>query len=40
MWPEGKDFAVSFTFDFDAEEAIIADNPANADRPGALSQGT
>jgi peptidoglycan/xylan/chitin deacetylase (PgdA/CDA1 family) len=40
MWPEGKGFAVAFTFDFDAEEAIIADDPANADRPGALSQGT
>jgi peptidoglycan-N-acetylglucosamine deacetylase len=40
MWPEGKGFAVAFTFDFDAEEAIIADDPANAERPGALSQGT
>jgi peptidoglycan-N-acetylglucosamine deacetylase len=32
--------AASFTFDFDAEEAWIADDPANADRPGVLSQGT
>ena len=40
MWPEGKAFAVAFTFDFDAEEAIVADDPANADRPGVLSQGT
>jgi peptidoglycan/xylan/chitin deacetylase (PgdA/CDA1 family) len=40
VWPEGKAFAVAFTFDFDAEEAIIADDPANADRPGVLSQGT
>jgi peptidoglycan/xylan/chitin deacetylase (PgdA/CDA1 family) len=39
-WPEGKCFAVAFTFDFDAEEGIIADDPANADRPGVLSQGT
>ena len=40
MWPEGKRCAVAFTFDFDAEEAIIADDPGNADRPGVLSQGT
>jgi peptidoglycan/xylan/chitin deacetylase (PgdA/CDA1 family) len=40
VWPEGKAFAVAFTFDFDAEEASIADDPANADRPGVLSQGT
>jgi peptidoglycan/xylan/chitin deacetylase (PgdA/CDA1 family) len=39
MWPEGYSSAVSFTFDFDAEEVWIADDPANADRPGALSQG-
>jgi peptidoglycan-N-acetylglucosamine deacetylase len=32
--------AASFTFDFDAEEAWIADDPANAERPGVLSQGT
>jgi peptidoglycan/xylan/chitin deacetylase (PgdA/CDA1 family) len=40
MWPEGKRCAASFTFDFDAEEAWIADDPANAERPGVLSQGT
>jgi peptidoglycan/xylan/chitin deacetylase (PgdA/CDA1 family) len=32
--------AAAFTFDFDAEEAWIADDPANAGRPGVLSQGT
>jgi peptidoglycan/xylan/chitin deacetylase (PgdA/CDA1 family) len=32
--------AVSFTFDFDAEEVWIAEDPANADKPGVLSQGT
>ena len=40
MWPDGKRCAASFTFDFDAEEAWIADDPANAERPGVLSQGT
>ena len=40
MWPEGKGFAVAFTFDFDAVEGIIGGDPANADRPGILSQGT
>ena len=40
MWPEGKRCAASFTFDFDAEEGHLADDPANADRPGVLSQGT
>ena len=39
MWPKNKQCAVSFTFDFDAESVWIADNPANADRPGVLSQG-
>jgi peptidoglycan-N-acetylglucosamine deacetylase len=40
IWPDGKRCAVAFTFDFDAEEGILADDPANADRPGVLSQGT
>jgi peptidoglycan/xylan/chitin deacetylase (PgdA/CDA1 family) len=40
VWPEGKRAAAAFTFDFDAEEVWIADDPANAERPGALSQGT
>ena len=31
--------AAAFTFDFDAEEVWIAEDPANADRPGVLSQG-
>lgn len=40
MWPDGKRFAVAFTFDFDAEEVWIGEDPANAERPGVLSQGT
>jgi hypothetical protein len=32
--------AASFTFDFDAEEVWIGEDPANADKPGVLSQGT
>jgi peptidoglycan/xylan/chitin deacetylase (PgdA/CDA1 family) len=40
VWPEGARCAASFTFDFDAEEVWIAEDPANADRPGILSQGT
>jgi peptidoglycan/xylan/chitin deacetylase (PgdA/CDA1 family) len=39
-WPDGARGAVAFTFDFDAEEVWIGDDPANADRPGVLSQGT
>lgn len=39
MWPEGMRCAVAFTFDFDAEEVWIGEDPANADRPGVLSQG-
>ena len=31
---------VAFTFDFDAEEVWIGEDPANAQRPGVLSQGT
>jgi peptidoglycan/xylan/chitin deacetylase (PgdA/CDA1 family) len=31
---------VAFTFDFDAEEVWIGVDPANANRPGVLSQGT
>jgi peptidoglycan-N-acetylglucosamine deacetylase len=31
---------VAFTFDFDAEEVWICEDPANANRPGVLSQGT
>ena len=40
MWPDGKRCAAAFTFDFDAEEVWIGEDPANADKPGVLSQGT
>ena len=39
-WPAGMRCAAAFTFDFDVEEAFLGEDPANADRPGALSQGT
>lgn len=39
-WPEGARCAAAFTFDFDAEEVWIGDDPANAQKPGVLSQGT
>jgi peptidoglycan/xylan/chitin deacetylase (PgdA/CDA1 family) len=39
-WPDGARGAVAFTFDFDAEEVWIGEDPANAQRPGILSQGT
>jgi peptidoglycan/xylan/chitin deacetylase (PgdA/CDA1 family) len=39
MWPDGFGSAATFTFDFDAEEPLIADDPGMADQPGALSQG-
>jgi peptidoglycan-N-acetylglucosamine deacetylase len=40
VWPDGRRAAVAFTFDFDAEEVWIGDDPANAARIGVLSQGT
>lgn len=40
MWPEGARGAAAFTFDFDAEEVWIGEDPENANRPGVLSQGT
>jgi len=40
LWPDGKRCAAAFTFDFDAEEGFLADDPANAHKPGVLSQGT
>ena len=40
MWPDGHRAAVAFTFDFDAEEVWIGEDPENANRPGILSQGT
>ncbi len=39
-WPQGRSAAAAFTFDFDAEEVWIAEDPANAGRPGVLSHGT
>lgn len=39
-WPNGASCAAAFTFDFDAESVWIGDDPANADKPGVLSQGT
>jgi peptidoglycan/xylan/chitin deacetylase (PgdA/CDA1 family) len=39
-WPGAAKAAVSFTFDFDAEEVWIGEDPANAERPGILSQGS
>lgn len=39
-WPEGTRSAAAFTFDFDAEELWIGEDPENAGRPGVLSQGT
>jgi len=40
LWPDGARAAVAFTFDFDAEEVWIGEDPTNADKPGILSQGT
>jgi peptidoglycan-N-acetylglucosamine deacetylase len=40
MWPDGARCAAIFTFDFDAEELWIGEDPANASRPGVCSQGT
>jgi peptidoglycan/xylan/chitin deacetylase (PgdA/CDA1 family) len=39
-WPGGARSAAALTFDFDAEEVWLAEDPANASRPGVLSQGT
>ena len=39
-WPEGAQSAFVMSFDFDAEEVWIGEDPANAHRPGVLSQGT
>lgn len=39
-WPSARQFAAAFSFDFDAEEVWIGEDPKNADRPGVLSQGT
>jgi peptidoglycan-N-acetylglucosamine deacetylase len=40
MWPDRMRAAAAFTFDFEAEEVWIGDDPENANRPGVLSQGT
>jgi len=39
-WPNGARIAVMLTFDFDAETLWTSRDPANARRPGILSQGT
>ncbi|MFC6233777.1 polysaccharide deacetylase [Leucobacter soli] len=38
-WPDGKSYAATVSFDFDAEEVWLGENPANASAPGVLSQG-
>ncbi|MDR2256425.1 MAG: polysaccharide deacetylase [Arthrobacter sp.] len=38
-WPTGAPFGATLSFDFDAEEVWIGENPENASRPGVLSQG-
>ncbi len=40
MWPNGATSAAVVSFDFDAEEVWIGEDPENANRPGTLSQGT
>ena len=40
MSPHGMPIDVVVSFDFDAEEVWIGEDPANADKPGTLSQGT
>lgn len=40
QWPEGATSAAVLTFDFDAEEVWIADDPEHARLPSVLSQGT
>jgi peptidoglycan/xylan/chitin deacetylase (PgdA/CDA1 family) len=39
MWQEGQNCAVALTFDLDGEAVWIAEDPANKDKPGLLSQG-
>ncbi|SJN08008.1 polysaccharide deacetylase [Leucobacter sp. 7(1)] len=38
-WPGGHRYAATLSFDFDAEEVWIGENPAHASAPGILSQG-
>jgi peptidoglycan/xylan/chitin deacetylase (PgdA/CDA1 family) len=40
MWPDRFTSAACLSFDFDAEEVWIGEDPRNADKPGVLSQGT
>lgn len=40
LWPGGAKCALTLTFDFDAETNWLSRDPANAKRPGTLSQGT
>ena len=40
IWPNGARCAVMLAFDFDAETLWLSRDPANAKRPGTLSQGT
>jgi peptidoglycan/xylan/chitin deacetylase (PgdA/CDA1 family) len=39
VWPGTARCAAAFTFDFDAEEMWLAEDPRSAGRPGVLSQG-
>ncbi|MBL3700570.1 polysaccharide deacetylase family protein [Leucobacter luti] len=39
QWPNDHPYAATLSFDFDAEEVWIGENPANAHAPGVLSQG-
>ena len=39
QWPGTRRFAATLSFDFDAEEVWIGENPQNAHAPGVLSQG-
>ena len=36
-WPDGYQAAASFSFDVDAESAVLHASPASADRPGVMS---
>ena len=39
-WPDGNACAVALTFDFDAEELWLANDPGHADNPGVLALGS
>jgi peptidoglycan/xylan/chitin deacetylase (PgdA/CDA1 family) len=40
VWPEGKQCAVCFTFDLDAEYVFMGNEPSVVEKPRMLSQGT